>query len=180
MSGMIERARDYAAKQHSEQKRKFTNEPYIEHPIETARLLWETKTNAASEDYAAALLHDVVEDTPATLEDVGKHFGALVMSLVGELTSNDELKRAMGKKRYLTMSINRMTSRAFSIKLCDRLHNIKTLLDRRVPKKFVKWYWVETNYILDNLNREITNEQKRLLRRMYTTLLDIKKQRLGE
>ena len=179
MGTMIYEAWRYAKKQHAEQKRKFTNEPYIDHPVSTARLLWEAKRDAASEDYAAALLHDVVEDTPATLEDVGRHFGAVVMSLVGELTVNKELKKQMGKKPYMTMVFNTMTSRAFTIKLCDRLHNIKTLLDRRVPKKFVKWYWVETTYILDHLNRKMTDEQKSLAQRMEATLSDIKEQRLG-
>ena len=179
MSNMIQRARNFAAKRHAEQKRKFTGEPYVVHLEGTARLLWETIDNAASEDYAAALLHDVVEDTPTTLEDVGRHFGVTVMSLVGELTVNSELKKEMGKKPYMSMSVNAMTSRAFTIKLCDRLHNIKTLLDRRVPKSFTKWYWVETNYILDNLNRNVNIEQKRLIQRMQATLSAIEKKRLG-
>lgn len=179
MSNMILKAREFAVEHHAEQKRKFTEEPYITHLEETARLLWEAKPDAASEDYAAAILHDVVEDTPATLEDVSRHFGAVVMSLVGELTADNALKKEMGKKRYMAMSINGMTSRAFTIKLCDRLHNISGLLDRRTPKKFVKWYWVETNYILENLNRKFNNDQKRLVQRMYTTLSEINNERLG-
>jgi len=179
MSNMITEARAFAVKHHGEQKRKFTDEPYVTHLEGTARLLWEAKKDAASEDYAAALLHDVVEDTPITLKEVGRRFGAEVMSLVGELTVDSELKKEMGKKPYMSMCINAMTSRAFTIKLCDRLHNIKTLLDRRVPKSFTKWYWVETNYILDNLNRNVNSEQKRLIRRMKATLSAIKKRRLG-
>jgi len=179
MSNMIYRAWRFASKHHAKQKRKFVDVPYVIHLEETARLLWGAKAQAASEEYAAAILHDVVEDTPVTLEDVGRHFGACVMSLVGELTVDSELKKKMGKKPYMTMSINAMTSKAFTIKLCDRLHNISGLLDRRTPKSFVKWYWVETNYILDNLNRDINNEQERLIHRMRTTLTSIEKERLG-
>lgn len=179
MSNILTAARRFAAERHAEQKRKFTDEPYVTHLEGTARLLWEAKTDAASEDYAAALLHDVVEDTPTTLEEVGRSFGVVVMSLVGELTVNKELKEQMGKKSYMSMSVNTMTSRAFTIKLCDRLHNITTLLDRRVPKSFTKWYWVETNYILDNLNRNVNDEQKRLVKRMRSTLSAIKRKRLG-
>lgn len=179
MADLILKARNFAAKHHSEQRRKFTDEPYVVHLEGTARLLQETTTTAASEDYAAAILHDVVEDTPVTLEDVSRHFGAEIMSLVGELTANKELKEQMGKKAYMSMSLNNMTSRAFTIKLCDRLHNISELFDTRTPKKFVKWYWVETNYILDNLNRKFNDDQERLVQRMYTTLLAIKEKRLG-
>jgi len=179
MRGMIYDAWAFASEHHTGQERKFTKEPYVTHLEETARLLWEAKNEAASEEYAAAILHDVVEDTPITLEEVGREFGAYVMSLVGELTANVELKKQMGKKPYMTMAVNAMTSKAFTIKLCDRLHNISGLLDRRTPKSFVKWYWVETNYILDNLNRNINNEQERLIHRMRTTLYSIKKERLG-
>jgi (p)ppGpp synthase/HD superfamily hydrolase len=179
MSNMILKARRFAEKYHAGQKRKFIDEPYMSHLEGTARLLQESTLSAASEDYAAAILHDVVEDTPATLEDVSRHFGAEVMSLVGELTVDKELKEQMGKKAYMSMSINNMTSRAFTIKLCDRLHNITGLLDKRIPRKFVKWYWVDTNYILDNLNRKFNDDQKRLVQRMYTTLLAIKEKRLG-
>jgi len=74
---MIYDAWAFASEHHTGQERKFTEEPYVTHLEGTARLLWEANSeNAASEDYTAALLHDVVEDTPVTLEEVGRHFGA--------------------------------------------------------------------------------------------------------
>lgn len=177
---MIKRAYEFAKRKHGIQERKFTGEPYMVHLKGTARLLWKAKPLATSEEFAAALLHDVVEDTSITLNELGRHFGAEVKSLVGELTTDNESKKKMGKKLYMAQHVNAMSSKAFTIKLCDRLDNVQGLLDERIPKSFVKWYWVETKYILDNLNRNINNEQAKLIDWMYSTLSQVEKERLEE
>jgi len=75
----IKKAHDFAVAAHEGQKRKFTGEDYIVHPEQTAQFLWEaTNGEAAPEDYTAALLHDVVEDTPVTTLEIGQEFNYIV------------------------------------------------------------------------------------------------------
>ena len=86
MSELIDRARKFATRAHQriDQRRKYSDQPYDVHLEAVARLV-----AAATEDaemIAAAWLHDVVEDTPATLEDVQREFGASVAALVRDLT----------------------------------------------------------------------------------------------
>jgi GTP pyrophosphokinase len=168
----LKKAHEFAKAAHGSQKRKFTGEPYLTHLEETAQTLWEvTDGRANKNEYIAALLHDVVEDTPITLKKVGQEFGLEVMNLVEELTIDQEQKEKEGKKLYLSRKINIMTEKAFTIKLCDRFRNLIGLENRTVPKKFVRWYVKETQYLIDNLNRELTNTQTELLNKINKTLI---------
>jgi (p)ppGpp synthase/HD superfamily hydrolase len=160
----ITKAHDFAKEAHGNQERKFTGVPYIVHLEETAQLLHEvTDGQANTEMYAAAVLHDVVEDTDVELIEIGREFGKEVMDLVGELTANQEEKERLGKKAYMASSINRMSKPAFLIKLCDRFSNVSGLENRIVPRNFVKWYVRETQYILDHLERELDDMEKYLV-----------------
>ena len=175
-NGIFKKAHDFAVAAHGTQKRKFTGKPYIVHLEGTARILWEaTNGQAAYEDYAAALLHDVVEDTSVTAEEIGKEFGKEVMELVKELTSDETEKMEEGKKIYITRRINEMTDRAFLIKLCDRLSNVSGLMDEKMPTSFVKWYVKETQYVLDHIERDVYDAQARLIKRMNEVLVCLRK-----
>lgn len=77
---MYEKALKFATKAHEGQTRKGGNEPYINHPIEVSKIV-QTMTED-EEVWVAALLHDTVEDTPVTIEDIEKEFGARVKKLV--------------------------------------------------------------------------------------------------
>ena len=172
MNSRIKRAHEFAGAAHLGQERKFTGAPYTVHLEETAQLLWEvTDGKAETNDYVAAILHDTVEDTDVTLEEIGKEFGGEVMDLVSELTIDQELKEKEGKKPYLARRLNEMSSRALTIKLCDRFSNVAGLEDKRIPRDFVKWYVRETQYILENLTCELNADQKYLTYKICKMLI---------
>src|SRR4026209_2713188 len=88
-------AANFAAKKHKDQKRKGQDgEPYINHPIEVANLLVDAGKIADPDMIIAALLHDTVEDTDATFEEIEKRFGATVAGYVRELTDDKSLAKA--------------------------------------------------------------------------------------
>ena len=125
---MIEKAYNMANDAHKGVCRR-SGEPYICHPLAVARLVLDLGMD--SESIAAALLHDVVEDTPTTLADLTAAFGEEVAALVDGVTkltkiqfSNiEELQAENLRKMLLAMSRD---VRVMIIKLCDRLHNMRT------------------------------------------------------
>lgn len=144
----------YAADKHMLQKRKFSNNPYMVHPEFVACMLVRYTTDSSM--IKAALLHDIVEDTSATHEDIEELFGSRVANLVFELTSDPIMQKELGKKNYLTIKLNNMSEDALLIKLLDRLHNVMDCLPHEVTFKFREWYWKETHYIIANLDRDLT------------------------
>ncbi|MGN8938446.1 RelA/SpoT family protein [Bittarella sp. HCP28S3_D9] len=126
---VIDRAYQLAYDAHGEQKRR-SGEPYITHPVQVAALLWELGMD--TDCVVAALLHDVVEDTPTSLEEVSKQFGPDVALLVDgvtklgkiQFTTKEDEQAENIRKMLLAMSKD---IRVILIKLCDRLHNMRTL-----------------------------------------------------
>lgn len=122
-------AYEFAAKAHEGQKRS-SGQPYIIHPLAVAYILLELGMD--TDTICAAMLHDVVEDTPVTLEEVKKRFGQDVAMLVDGVTKlnqvpmfNKEEQQAENvRKMMLAMS---QDIRVIIIKLADRLHNMRTL-----------------------------------------------------
>jgi (p)ppGpp synthase/HD superfamily hydrolase len=168
------RARNFAADKHGNQKRKFTGEPYMVHLEETAQILNDVHPQAAYEELVAAILHDVVEDTETTLVEVGQNFGGHVSTLVGELTSDTEEIKKIGKKEYLKNKLNVISDEALTIKLCDRYQNVSGLTYKSVPDKFVRKYWIETRYILDHIDRSLNTQQATINQRLHDILGYIK------
>ena len=125
---MIEKAYRMANEAHKDARRR-SGEPYICHPLAVARLVLDLGMD--TESIAAALLHDVVEDTPITIEEVKSAFGAEVALLVDGVTkltkiqfsSIEEQQAENLRKMLLAMS---QDVRVMIIKLCDRLHNMRT------------------------------------------------------
>lgn len=125
---LLDQAYEVAAKAHDGQLRR-SGEPYISHPLNVAKLLVELGMD--SQSVAAALLHDVVEDTAVTLDDIKSKFGADVALLVDGVTkltkmtfsSLEEQKAENLRKMLLAMS---QDVRVMIIKLCDRVHNMRT------------------------------------------------------
>jgi len=95
---LVMKAQQVAADAHKGQKRKHSNDPYLIHPMRVARRVM-TRPDATPEMVAAAWLHDVVEDTPVTLDEIGKEFGSEIAQLVRELTNASEGSRAPRKER---------------------------------------------------------------------------------
>ncbi|MDE3076941.1 MAG: bifunctional (p)ppGpp synthetase/guanosine-3',5'-bis(diphosphate) 3'-pyrophosphohydrolase, partial [Chloroflexota bacterium] len=125
----VERAYEFARDAHAGQKR-VSGEPYIAHPYAAACILADMQLDVPT--ICAALLHDVPEDTPATLEDIEQAFGGEVARLVDGVTKlsriswqNLEEKQAENlRKMFLAMAED---TRVVLIKLADRLHNMRTL-----------------------------------------------------
>lgn len=125
---LLRRAFAYADKAHKGQKR-ATGEPYIIHPLHAAMTLAEMHLDDAS--IAGALLHDVVDDTPATAEDILKAFGEEIGFLVEGITKLGTIKYRGAerqienlRKMFLAMAED---IRVVLIKLADRLHNMQTI-----------------------------------------------------
>jgi guanosine-3',5'-bis(diphosphate) 3'-pyrophosphohydrolase len=127
--GLIEKAYVYTAKVHQGQDR-LSGEPYLIHPLEVAAILADMKMDIAT--VAAGLLHDTVEDTFATPEEIKDLFGAEIAALVDGLTkiskmtlaTHEEQQSENFRKMLLAMSKD---IRIVLIKLADRLHNMRTL-----------------------------------------------------
>ena len=124
LNKLIEAA-SFAAKKHSGQTRKGENaEPYINHPLEVANLL----VNVGKiEDYdvlIAAILHDTIEDTATTNEEIAELFGETVAGYVAEVTDDKSLPKATRKQLQIEHAPH-LSSGAKYIKLADKISNIR-------------------------------------------------------
>jgi GTP pyrophosphokinase len=141
---LVRRAYEFAANAHKNQKR-ASGEPYITHPLGIAILLTEFQQDATT--LSAALLHDVVEDTGVALETLEKTFGKEIAQLVDgvskltniHFSSKVESQVENFRKMFMAMAKD---IRVMIIKLCDRLHNMRTL--QYVPEEKQKRIAQET------------------------------------
>ena len=133
---MIRQAYYLAEEAHRPQRRK-SGEPYIIHPIAVAMIVCR-ELQLGTNPIAAALLHDVVEDTSYTVEDIRQRFGDDVAFLVKVVTKEKKQEYEMSKQldnfRQMLNSIH-YDIRALLIKLADRLHNMRTLASMRADKQ---------------------------------------------
>lgn len=133
---LVKKAFEYCVLKHEGQKRS-TGEPYYTHPFNVALII--VSLGMDSKAIAAALLHDVVEDTDATLEDIKREFGEEVALLVDGVTKIGRLNFST-KEQQQAESLRKMLIamgqdiRVIIIKLADRLHNMRTI-DAMTPQK---------------------------------------------
>lgn len=148
MVDLISRADAFAAAAHAsiDQRRKYTGDPYIVHPRRVAQTVKDT--GARDEVIAAALLHDVVEDTPVTLEEIRTEFGKDVAALVEMVTDvsrpedgNRTLRKAMDRDHLALASAEGQT-----IKLADLIDNTASIT--RYDPGFAKVYMREKMELL--------------------------------
>ena len=149
---MVNRAAAFAKAAHEsiDQRRKFTNEPYIVHPQAVAETVATVTDDAAT--LAAAWLHDVVEDTPISIQEIKAEFGAEIASLVADLT---DVSHPTDGNRKQRMAIDRQHTaeadpRAKTVKLADVIHNLSDIV-RQDPGFAVK-YLAEKELLLEVLS----------------------------
>ena len=136
---MIDRAYVYSARVHAGQVR-LSGEPYLSHPLEVAGILTDMQLDIVS--VAAGLLHDVIEDTHATPEEIKNLFGQEVFHIVSGVTKLSKLPFHSSQERQAE-SIRKMILamaddiRVILIKLADRLHNMRTLQFHTDDKKLL-------------------------------------------
>ena len=141
---------DFAKKAHTGQKRKYTGEDYIIHPIAVCRLV--EQHGGSMEQQAAAILHDVVEDTTATIEDI-RQFGDEVTELVEWLTDtskasdgNRAIRKGIDRKR-----LSEASAEAQFIKLADMIDNSKSIF--LLDKNFAPTFKAEMALLVDAMDK---------------------------
>ena len=148
---MLDEVLKFATKAHGNQKRKYTGEPYIVHPIAVSEIV--QTVPHTDEMVAAALLHDVVEDTPVTIQEIETKFGSKVAELVGWLT---DISRPEDGNRKTRKALDRDHSasapaEAQTIKLADLIDNTKSI--ERYDPGFYQVYRQEKIALLDVLTK---------------------------
>jgi len=174
---LVEKAYIFAMAAHAAvgQKRKYTGEDYIVHPVEVCNLI-EKSTIVNDEMRAAALLHDVVEDTQVSIELIKREFGKCVATLVEGLTdvSKAEDGNRAKRKEIDRQHIAKQSAACKTIKLTDLISNSRSILQH--DKDFAKVYlkekkallevlkegdsclWLQANQIVEQGLKEIEND----------------------
>jgi (p)ppGpp synthase/HD superfamily hydrolase len=140
------RALDFAARRHAGQRRKGLNaEPYVNHLTEVALLLAEASEGNDAELVMAGLLHDTIEDTATTRQELVEAFGEGVAGLVAEVTDDTTLPREE-RKRIQVQSAPFKSARARMIKLADKIANLHSIAvsppvgwSGRRKREYVAW-----------------------------------------
>ncbi|HRY38178.1 MAG TPA: HD domain-containing protein [Smithellaceae bacterium] len=140
------KALNFSAEKHRHQRRKDTAaSPYINHPIQVANLLWTIGGVCDMLTIIAAILHDTIEDTDTTPEEIRANFGDEVLGLVLEVSDDKNLPKKERKQNQITHSPH-LSRRAKHIKLADKICNVRDVayappdhwpLRRR--KEYLQW-----------------------------------------
>lgn len=162
--GLVRDALAFAAAAHEGQKRKYTGEDYIRHPIEVVDILrWHFPRD--DEMLAAAALHDVVEDTAMTHKDIRQNFPESVALMVADLTDQfidpSDGNRAL-RKALETRRLSFCEWRSQTIKVADLISNTKSIVAH--DPKFAVTYLREKQALLDALTKASEPLRKRALR----------------
>ena len=127
-TNLLLKALSFAAYKHRRQVRKGSEPiPYINHPIALADLLVRTANVRDPEIIAAALLHDTVEDTCTTAEELKAEFGPVISQLVAELTDDKRLSKEERKRQQLEHASS-LSPRARIVKLADKVCNLRDIV----------------------------------------------------
>ncbi|WP_409276087.1 HD domain-containing protein [Neobacillus sp. SCS-31] len=124
---LIDKALRFAAEAHEGQYRKGTKTPYITHPVAVGMLL--LKHGYSEELVAAGILHDTVEDTDATLQDIEKRFGRKVAEVVAGCSEPDKTLSWEERKEHTIEFLKTTSNEIRAVACADKLHNIASMLD---------------------------------------------------
>jgi (p)ppGpp synthase/HD superfamily hydrolase len=149
---MVERAEALAERAHREkgQVRKFTGEPYIVHPGHVAEIVASVTSDPVM--IAAAWLHDVVEDTDVTLEEVEREFGPEVAEIVDSVTKVVDGTK-IGRARAALINIEHASHgspAAKTVKLADVIDNVSDILEH--DREFARVYLMEKKMLMEHLH----------------------------
>ncbi|WP_248928635.1 HD domain-containing protein [Paenibacillus hamazuiensis] len=122
---IIDRAIEFAAKAHEKQRRKGTDIPYISHPFAVGMLLVEA--GCSEEVVAAGLLHDTLEDTEVTEEELEAHFGPRVLEIVRGCSEPDKSAPWEERKRHTLEFLQTAPLAVRQVACADKLHNLRTI-----------------------------------------------------
>ena len=138
-------AATFAADKHQDQTRKGNGQPYINHPLEVARLLANVGGVDDEDMIIAGLLHDTVEDSDTTFEQLEERFGERATGFVRELTDDKSLPKKE-RKRLQVEHAPHMTLEAKQIKLADKISNIRDITEnppaawtKKRRREYVEW-----------------------------------------
>lgn len=130
---LLLKALHFASDKHRNQRRKDENAtPYINHPIEVAELLWNRGCVRTAETLIAALLHDTIEDTQTSPEELKMHFGEKICHIVEEVTDNKQLPKSE-RKRLQIEHAPHLSPEAQQVKLADKISNVQDL-SKSIPR----------------------------------------------
>lgn len=169
---MLEKALEFATIKHKGQIRKYDNEPYITHPIAVMNIL---KVFGFHETIlCAALLHDVVEDTPTPIQEIENNFGIQVSRMVQDLTdvyTHERFPniRRLERKKLECYRLWQVQGNSKSIKLADMIHNTKSIVEH--DKDFAKVFIME----MEELLKVLDGGDQRLMDIAVHTLFGAKK-----
>lgn len=122
------RAIAFAAEKHTHQRRKNSDQsPYIEHPIQVALYLWEVGGVTDADVIIAAILHDTIEDTNTTFEEISREFGERAAGIVMEVTDDKSLPKQVRKQLQIEHAPS-LSSGAKLVKLSDKISNIRDVV----------------------------------------------------
>ena len=150
VSDLFDKAVSFATKAHGDQKRKYTDEPYITHPLAVAELVKQTE-NHTKEMLAAAVLHDVLEDTPTHPTEIFNEFGPIVFKYVLELTEKPREGNRASRKAFERERLSSVGAPAQTIKLADLIHNSASITE--YDPSFAKVYMKEKKSLLEVLGK---------------------------
>lgn len=147
---LVDFAYEYAKEAHGDQVRKYTGEPYINHPVAVAHIV--LRANPSIDQIAAALLHDVIEDTPRTYEDIrDAGFQWKIADMVRELSDvskpsdgNRKVRKEIDRNHLATIS-----NEAKTVKLADLINNTDSIV--QYGGGFARVYMAEKKLLLDAL-----------------------------
>jgi len=122
---IIEQSIIFAAKAHKGQTRKSTDIPYITHPFSVGMLL--QKENCTDEVIAAGILHDTLEDTSATYEELIEHFGVRIANLVRAASEHDKSLPWEARKQHTIDMLKDAYLEEVQVITADKLHNLKSI-----------------------------------------------------
>ena len=152
--GPVLEALQFAAHKHRDQRRKdLEASPYINHPIALANILWREGGVQQPEVICAALLHDTIEDTDTTPEELQERFGRKVAHIVGEVTDDKALDKAV-RKRLQVEHAPHLSREAKLVKLADKISNLRDMAaspPKTWPKSRVREYFDWAKRVVDGL-----------------------------